>query len=272
MKRLEEALSACRNPKTATHLKNAVQAALEAGFIIRELYDKPHDIEMKGPIDLVTDADLSAEAAILATLKENDPDTPVIAEESSGGTDKVIDGPVWIVDPLDGTTNFAHGIPLFCVSIAHVVDGRPDIAVTYCPMQNELFHATKDGGAWLDDKRITVTDTDQRLQALVGTGFPYDIYENLDDIIIQMKSVLPRVRDIRRLGAAAVDLAYVACGRLDGFYEMRLKPWDLAAGWLLVEEAGGKVTDFGGKKFDLSAPEILASNKKLHEKLLTLIV
>lgn len=271
MKRLDKALQICRTPETAALLETAARAALESGFIIRQLYEKPHKIDFKGPIDLVTEADLAAEAAILAVLRDQYPHTPVLTEESAPSDGDAVRGPVWIVDPLDGTTNFAHGFPYFCVSISHVTDGRPDVGVIYCPLRNELFHAVRDGGGWLNEKRIRVTDTDQLLQALIGTGFPYDIHENLDDVMIQMKSVLPKVRDIRRAGAAALDLAYVACGRLDGFYEMRLKPWDMAAGLLLVTEAGGRVSDFGGKKFSLFGQEILATNGRLHEKLLALI-
>ena len=270
MKRLNQALQNQSSPETTSLLKTAAEAALEGGYIIRELYEKPHEIDFKGPIDIVTEADLTVEAAIVATLEEKD-EIPIIAEESAQDKDPLAKGPAWIVDPLDGTTNFAHGFPYFCVSIAHVVDGKPDIGVVYCPLLDELFWATKGGGAWLNGRRIQVTTTQHPLQDLVGTGFPYDIYEDLDDVMIQMRSVLPRVRDIRRAGAAALDLAYLACGRLDGFYEMRLKPWDVAAGWLLITEAGGRVTDFGGTDFKFESQEILATNSLLHDKLLSLI-
>ncbi len=261
----------CGPQETAARLQTAARAALEGGFLIRELYEKPHEIDFKGPIDIVTEADLTAEAAITALLQQEDPEVPIIAEESATTGDGLKDGPAWIVDPLDGTTNFAHGFPYFCVSIARVKNGRPEIGVVYCPLSDELFCAVHRQGAWLNGAPIHVTAVEHPLQALIGTGFPYDIHQDLDDLIIQMRSVLPRVRDIRRAGAAALDLAYVACGRLDGFYEMRLKPWDTAAGWLLVTEAGGEVTDFGGGEYQLTSQEILATNSHLHKTLLRLL-
>ena len=164
-----------------------------------------------------------------------------------------------------------NSVPVFAVSIALLQDGQPMIGVVYCPMQDELFCACSHVGAWLNDHIITVTETEFLVQALVATGFPYNIHERLETVIRQIQKVLPKVRDIRRLGAAAVDLAYVACGRLDGFWEMDLNPWDTAAGWLLVQEAGGKITDFGGNRFSPFKPEIVASNTILHDLLLELV-
>jgi len=271
MKRLTNALEACSSGELRSLLQAASRAALTAGSIIRELYEKPHTIQMKGEIDLVTEADLASETAIIASLNEDAPDIEVMAEESFTGKLEKAKGAIWVIDPLDGTTNFAHGVPFFAVSIAVLKDGHPLIGVIYCPMQNELFCASSGGGAWMNTRRIHVTETEFPIQALIATGFPYNIHERLDTVIYQVQNVLPKVRDIRRCGAAAVDLAYVSCGRLDGFWEMDLKPWDTAAGWLLVSEAGGKITDFSGRQFSPFKPEIVATNTILHDFLLELM-
>ena len=270
MPRLENTLQSCPDPELRSLLLAAARAALTAGAIIRELYARPHTIRMKGEIDLVTEADVAAESAIIASLAEDAPGIAVMAEESwQGGGDQ--GQRTWIIDPLDGTTNFAHGVPIFAVSIGLLDRGQPLVGAIYCPMQDELFCASRGGGAWLNDQKIQVTATEFMVQALVATGFPYDIRKHLDQIIAQTQSVLPKVRDIRRLGAAAVDLAYVACGRLDGFWEAALKPWDTAAGWLLVEEAGGRVTTFDGQPYSPFRGEILASNTLLHSLLIDAI-
>lgn len=270
MHRLDNVLSNCPSAELRPLLRAAAKAALTAGTIIRDLYARPHTIRMKGEIDLVTEADVASESAIIASLAEDTPVIAVMAEESfQGETDQA--ARTWIVDPLDGTTNFAHGIPIFAVSIGLLDQGVPLLGAIFCPMQDELFLASRGGGAWLNDQRITVTDTDFLVQALVATGFPYDIRKHLDQVIAQTESVLPLVRDIRRMGAAAVDLAYVACGRLDGFWESALKPWDTAAGWLLVEEAGGRVSNFSGQPYTPFRGEILASNGRLHSLLMNAI-
>ncbi|MFO7607473.1 MAG: inositol monophosphatase family protein [Desulfurivibrionaceae bacterium] len=220
-------------------IMTAAAAALQAGSIIRGMYDNPHRIMMKGAIDLVTEADLAAEKEILAILGKEYPGTAVLAEESSSDYEEIPPGPVWIIDPLDGTTNFAHGFPYFCVSIAYSVERNSELGVIYCPLLDELFWTRRGGGAWLNGRRLEVTRTSRLIESLVATGFPYDIHGNLERIIAQLNRVLPAVRDVRRGGAAALDLAFVACGRLDAFWEVGLKPWDTAAGQLLVEEAGG---------------------------------
>lgn len=265
------AIKACTSNETKALLTAACRAALTAGAIIRELYDKPHTIKMKGTIDLVTEADVTAEAAIIASLQEDAPGITFMAEESFDGKSEPGNGRIWVIDPLDGTTNFAHGIPLFAVSIALVENKQPILGVIYCPMQDELFVASHGGGAWLNDHEINVTETEFLVQSLVATGFPYDIHKHLSRILAQTQSVLPKVRDIRRCGAAAVDLAYVACGRFDGFWEMELKPWDTAAGCLLVNEAGGRVSDFMDKEYSPFDKEILASNGRLHPLLIELL-
>jgi myo-inositol-1(or 4)-monophosphatase len=271
MDRIETVVNHCTNTELATQLQAACRAALVGGSIIRNLYDTPHTIEMKGVINLVTEADVASESAIIASLNEDAPGIDIMAEESAGDNLKVPAGSVWVIDPLDGTTNFAHGFPFFAVSIALLKDGVPQVGVVYCPMQDELFSACRGTGAWLNGIPIQTTNTKFLVEALVATGFPYDIHKNLDTILGQMRSILPKVRDIRRAGAAAVDLAYVACGRLDGFWEMDLQPWDTAAGWLLVTEAGGVVTDFSGQVYSPFTPEILAANSPLHPLLTDLL-
>lgn len=266
------AVQACPSDEGKALLTAAARAALTAGGIIKELYDQPHMIRMKGNIDLVTEADVAAEAAIIASLHEDAGDNfEIMAEESYNGSSAPDKGKIWVIDPLDGTTNFAHGIPIFAVSIALMENLQPKLGAIYCPMQDELFLTCRGGGSWLNDREINVTETDFLVQSLVATGFPYDIHQYLSRIISQTSSILPKVRDIRRCGAAAVDLAYVACGRLDGFWEMDLKPWDTAAGCLLVEEAGGRVSDFLGQKYSPFKEEILASNGQIHPLLLELL-
>lgn len=268
MHRLDFLKNQCSDTELAQLLEAAGRAALTAGSILKELYNRPHTITMKGEINLVTEADIAAETAIIASLQEDAPGLAVIAEESAGDSLIEPEGLVWVIDPLDGTTNFAHGFPVFAVSIALMENGATRLGIIYCPLQDELFCSWQDGGSWLNSKKIQVTETEFLIQALVATGFPYDIHSKLDQVLEQMHAILPKVRDIRRAGAAAVDLAYVACGRLDGFWEMDLKPWDTAAGWLLVEEAGGRVTDFTGRVYSPFFPEILAANTALHPLLL----
>lgn len=264
MNRLDYIKQHCSDPELVVLLLAANRAALTAGSILKELYTRPHTIKMKGEINLVTEADIAAESAIIASLGEDSPTINIMAEESAGENPVQQPGRVWVIDPLDGTTNFAHGFPIFAVSIALMEDGDTVLGVIYCPLQDELFCCWQNGGAWLNGTKIGVTNTEFLVQALVATGFPYDIHAKLDEVLQQIQALLPKVRDIRRAGAAAVDLAYVACGRLDAFWEMDLKPWDTAAGWLLVEEAGGKVTDFAGKPYSPFSPTILASNTLLH--------
>ncbi len=264
MNRLDFLTNQCSDPELTPILLAAGRAALTAGSILMELYNRPHTITMKGEINLVTEADVAAETAIIASLQEDAPNIAIMAEESAGDNPKQPKGRIWVIDPLDGTTNYAHGFPIFAVSIALMENGTTLAGIIYCPLQDELFCCWRGGGSWLNNKKIQVTDTDFLVQALIATGFPYDIHAKLDLVMGQMRTILPKVRDIRRAGAAAVDLAYVACGRLDGFWEMDLKPWDTAAGWLLVEEAGGKVTDFAGKPYSPFYPEILAANSALH--------
>lgn len=267
MHRIEKCSTACRNSEWTELLRLAGAAALEAGEIIRNRYGQPHQVRYKGAIDLVTEADLASEAAILARLQAGRPGVEILAEESRAGYTQVPRGAAWIVDPLDGTTNFAHGFPFFGVSIAYTEAGLGKVGVIYCPLQEELFCACQGEGAWLNGEPIRVSEVETLARALVATGFPYDIQENLARVLAPFQALLPVVQDIRRAGAAALDMAYVACGRLDGFWEMKLKPWDTAAGQLLVTEAGGLVTDFQGESYNPFLPEVLVSNGRLHPHL-----
>ena len=270
MNRIQNSLSLCTENDQRTWLAAACRAALTAGSLIRERYEQPHTIAMKGAIDLVTETDVASEAAIIASLAADTPGMPVMAEETVASHATVAER-LWVVDPLDGTTNFAHGFPFFAVSIALLDCGKPVVGVVYAPLLDELFLAVSGCGARLNDRTISVTTTSRLIEALVGTGFPYQVEATLPMVIRQMQTVLPQVRDLRRAGAAALDLAYVACGRLDAFYEMNLQPWDTAAGILLVQEAGGMASTFAGAPFYPSSPDILASNGILHPQLLPLI-
>lgn len=260
------------NPKRLyqTEFTAACQAALAAGAYIRERYNRPHQIRMKGAIDLVTETDLASEEIITGALQAAVPHLPIMAEETAA-SHGVNNKQIWVVDPLDGTTNFVHGFPHFAVSIALLDQGRPVVGVVYAPMLDELFWAIRGGGAWLGSQTIVVSSTSKLIAALIATGFPYAVEETLPTVIRQLQTVLPQVQDIRRAGAAALDLAYVACGRLDGFYEMHLQPWDTAAGWLLVEEAGGTLSNYSGAPYSAFVPELLATNGHLHQGLLALI-
>lgn len=246
----------------------AAEAALEAGALIKELYGKPHDIRHKGAIDLVTEADLASEKAIIARLSPRFPEFAILAEESSASFGSEPAGPAWVIDPLDGTTNFAHGFPYFGVSIALTLDGIPRLGVIYCPIQDELFCASRGKGAWLNGAPMRVSSVADLQHSLVATGFPYDVHGTINEVMTSLQRMLPRVQDLRRAGAAALDLAYVACGRLDGFWEMHLKPWDTAAGALLVEEAGGTMSNFQGHDFTPFSDQTVASNTLIHREFL----
>ena len=268
---IEHCLLHCANSDIRDILKVAVVAAKQAGAILLERYEKPHHIQHKGSIDIVTEADLASEELILDVLHHNLPGTKILSEESFSSYSNIPDVPVWIIDPLDGTTNFAHNFPWFSVSIAFYEKGKSQVGVIFCPIQNELFCATSGGGAWLNDQRIKVSEVYLLQKALVATGFPYDVQERPDSIVDMLKAVLTHSQGVRRAGAATLDLAYLACGRLDAFWEVGLKPWDTAAGYLLVEEAGGTLSNFTGTPFSPFVPELLASNSLFHKDLIALL-
>ncbi len=267
MKRLENIREACAGAGLLPCLETAVRAALEAGALIRERYERPHDIRLKGEIDLVTEADLASEERILALLHDRFPDHAVLSEEGAAGPAIMPEEPIWIVDPLDGTTNFAHGFPWVAVSIAFAVGGLGQLGVVYNPLFDELFCAVRGAGTWLNGRRVQVSSAPGLGSALLATGFPYNIEQHQERVVGSLRALLLKSRGVRRAGAAALDLAYVACGRLDGFWELELKPWDTAAGQVLVEEAGGRLSDLRGRPFSPFFPECLASNQVLHGEL-----
>ncbi|MFI5330189.1 MAG: inositol monophosphatase family protein [Desulfobaccales bacterium] len=259
------------------------QAALAAGAVLRQNYYKPHQITMKGAIDPVTESDFQSQEMIIALIRQTFPDHVILAEETTGDVEPppsaAASGPWeadpppyrWIIDPLDGTVNFAHGYPAFCVSIACEAAGNLQYGVVYDPLREELFEARKGQGAWLNGAPIRVSTTDRLERALVATGFPYDIRERLPETLGRLGRIMGIAQGLRRGGSAALDMSYVACGRLDGFFEENLKPWDTAAGLLLIEEAGGRISTFDGGTYDICAANVLASNGVLHDKIIDII-
>lgn len=248
------------------YLEVAHHAALQAGELIRGKLGTALQIGLKGQINLVTEVDTACEALIRRTLCSAFPDHRILGEEEgeSGASHPCL----WLVDPLDGTTNFAHGYPFFAVSIGLEIDGRMEVGVIHDPTRQETFWATRGGGAWLNGHRIGVTDEDELERALLVTGFPYDVRTSPDIHLDLFRDFVLTARGVRRDGAAALDLAYVACGRFDGFWELGLAPWDMAAGSLLVTEAGGMLTDFQGRPLDLRGRDMVASNTRLHKQML----
>ncbi len=252
-------------------LNTAVKAARKAGSIInRASFDLDKlTIRRKRQNDFVSEVDHAAEDAIIGVLREAYPDHGFLAEES-GGRDDQADN-VWVIDPLDGTTNFLHGVPQYCVSIALLHKGTPQQAVVFDPNRNELFTATRGAGAFLNDRRIRVSRTDKVEDALMGTGFPFKEMGHLDEYLRMFGNVTRTCSGVRRPGAAALDLAWVAAGRFDGFWEIGLSPWDMAAGALLVREAGGLVGDLAGDDGYLWNGRIVATNGKIFSGVLKLL-
>ncbi len=256
------------NSLDQTPLAVARNAALEAGGILRGSLKTDFQVSKKGPINLVTEIDLRAEALIIELIERHFPDHSVLSEERD---EKVGSSPYrWVIDPIDGTTNYAHGYPCFCVSIALEVEGIPQLGVVYDPMANELFWAERNRGAYLNEEPIRVSEVREPIESLVATGFPYDPEER-DRNLELFARVTRSVRGVRRDGSAALDLCYVACGRFDGFWEVSLNPWDVAAGQLIVAEAGGRVTRFDESPCGIEGSEVLASNSKIHAALSKLL-
>ncbi|NJC87843.1 MAG: inositol monophosphatase [Desulfuromonas sp.] len=237
-------------------------AAEEAGRILMEKLEAGVTVAYKGAIDLVTEADLASEQAIVAILHARHPEHDILAEEGDYGRRGADQR--WIVDPLDGTTNFAHGFPWFAVSIALEVRGEIVLGAVFNPHNNELFVAERGHGATLNGRQLRVSSTDRLERALLATGFAYDHKSNPRNNYEQFASFQRAAQAVRRAGVASLDLACVAAGRFDGFWELKLKPWDVAAGVLLVEEAGGRVSDYAGAHMPLERGEIMASNGHLH--------
>lgn len=249
----------------------AIKAARLAGKIIVHAQDNLENLAIiqKGHNDYASRVDRQAEEIIIDTIKKAYPEHAILAEES-GATDIDRSETVWIIDPLDGTTNFLHGFPQYCVSIAIQDRGILTHGVVYDPIRDELFTASRGRGAQMNGKRLRVSGLDKLDHALLGTGFPFREFGFLDEYINLFKAIMPKCAGIRRAGAAALDLAYVAAGRLDGFWEFGLRPWDVAAGALLIQEAGGWVTTLEGDKNVLKGKSILAASPKIHQHMLDL--
>jgi len=246
-------------------LQVAVEAALEAGATLREEFDRPKKILYKGEVDLVTESDHRSEKTIVARLRSHFPDHAIVAEEGSSGAAAGARY-CWHIDPLDGTTNFAHGYPCFAVSMALADAGQPVVGVVFNPVSQELFTAVRGEGAYLNGKRISVSPVEKLAHSLVATGFPTHRRKRSANINYYWEFTL-RSHGVRRDGSAALDLASVACGRFDGFWEFGLNSWDTAAGVLLIEEAGGRVTGLSGEPYQLGGPDILTSNGRIHEEM-----
>jgi len=249
----------------ADFLSVAREAAVKAGRLLRENIDGTREIRYKGDINLVTEMDRRSEHTIVETLRGVFPGHGFIAEEETDQRNQ--SGFLWIIDPLDGTTNYAHGYPCFSVSIALQHEGQVIVGVVYDPMRDELFSAEKGGGSFLNGKKIAVSRTDSLIRSLLATGFPYDRKESDRNNLDYFHHLLMASQEVRRDGSAALDLSSVAAGRFDGFWELKLKSWDVAAGSLIVLEAGGAVSGLSGNTVALDAGEILATNGRIHDQM-----
>jgi myo-inositol-1(or 4)-monophosphatase len=246
-------------------LSFAIHCAKESGHIQREHYQKQLHIRYKGEINIVTDVDMACQERIVSLIQSAYPGDVIISEEKENFFS--LPGNRWIVDPLDGTTNYAHGYPFFCTSVAYEIDNEVRVGVVYNPIFDELFYALKGRGAFLNGESVRVSSVSLVKRALLSTGFPYDLPTNPRNNVAYFLQFLHEAQAIRRDGSAALNLSYVACGRFDGHWELRLNPWDVAAGALIVREAGGTVTDLEGKAFDMFRGDILASNGLIHSRM-----
>jgi len=247
-------------------LNFAIETARDAGRLLLEKFDRNIKVSKKGDINLVTEADLASEALIIERIKSYYPQHSILAEESGNAVVMGNSTWKWIIDPLDGTTNYAHGYPCFCVTIALEHNGEIAVGVSYDPTRDEMFSAERGRGASLNNKSIRVSPTEELSESLVVTGFPYD-FKSRPNFERNLMQFMWNSRGVRRDGSAAIDMAYVACGRFDGFWEDGLNPWDMAAGVLLIEEAGGQVSGYDGSKFSIYSPPVLATNGLLHSQM-----
>jgi myo-inositol-1(or 4)-monophosphatase len=259
-------------PPDPIFLATATEIVLRAGDIMMARQASGFRIDKKGTIDLVTEVDLECERMCRAVIAERFPDHAVLAEElSSGPGERTAASHRWVYDPLDGTTNFAHGLPIFCSSLALEINGQAVVGAIFDPTRRELFTAERGGGAFLNGTPLRVSATATLIDALLVTGFPYDVHKQTGDLVGMFGAFLGRARAVRRLGSAALDLCYVAAGRFDAFWEQHLKPWDVSAGALMVTEAGGRITGMDGAPFDAGAAHLVASNGSVHEEMLSTI-
>lgn len=254
-------------------LEKLIEIIKNASMIFVEGYNKNKDVNFKGKKDLVTQYDLAVEKYLKNQFQKEFPDFTIIAEESDN-TDIEFNNSI-IIDPIDGTTNFVNQVPHCAISVGVYKDKKPYIGIVYNPILEEMYIAQKDKGAYCNGEKLTVSDDDKLQTSLLATGFPYTSASNEDDldfVIRNMKTILPKCQDIRRLGSAAIDLCMVARGTYEGYYEINLKPWDVSAGIIILQEAGGKVTNIKGEEFDMFKDRcIIASNKHIHNELLSYI-
>jgi myo-inositol-1(or 4)-monophosphatase len=251
------------------YLAAAAQAVLRAGAIQKERLGQEIGIRHKGTIDIVTEVDRACEESIVAVLRERFPDHDIVTEETDLG--RTGSRYVWFTDPLDGTTNYAHGYPFFCSSVALTISGEVVAGAVFDPVKDELFTAEKGGGSYVNGRRLRVSSATELVHSLLVTGFPYDVRDDLTAKLRLFTRFMGEARAVRRDGAAALDLCYVAAGRYDGFWEERLQPWDMMAGILVVHEAGGRTSRFDGTPLGVAADEIVATNGALHEAMLRVL-
>jgi len=249
-------------------LSTAIEAVIRAGEIQMGFIESGFEVSHKGTIDLVTEADVAVETMFRKMIAERFPDHTILAEEFGEDSSTRGASHCWVFDPIDGTNNYAHGLPIFCASLALEIDGKGEIGAIYDPTRKELFVAERGGGAFLNGRPIHVSRAATLVESMLVTGFPYDIHTRIPEIVGLFGEFVGQARAVRRLGSAALDLCYVAAGRMDGFWEQDLKPWDIAAGTILVEEAGGRVTDFAGEPHSSRRPQLLATNGHIHDEML----
>jgi myo-inositol-1(or 4)-monophosphatase len=252
------------------HIKRiAITAARNGAAVLQSYFGRVSTIRKKSAIDLVTEADTESEKQIIATIRHSFPDHAILAEES-GRTDGESEY-IWLIDPLDGTTNFAHCVPIYAVSIALAVRGQIVMGIVLNPAGGELFAALQGRGAQVNARAIRVSQTASVSESLLATGFPYDFRNLVKPVMTRMRSCASASQGVRRIGSAALDLCYVACGRFEGFWEQGLKPWDTAAGYLIASEAGAAVTNFQNQPYSLDHQDILATNGRIHKEMLALL-
>jgi myo-inositol-1(or 4)-monophosphatase len=253
------------------YLDFAVDLARSAGDVLKHYMAREKQVELKGRANLVTAADREAEACIIGRIRERYPQHAILAEESGSSGPSTQGGGKWIIDPLDGTTNFAHQYPFFCVSIAFELAGSILCGAVYDPWRDEMFSAARGQGSVVNGQRLRVSDVHQLRAGMIMTGFPYTFPEKIRLAMAQFEAFMLESQAVRRGGSAALDLCYTALGRVDGFWELDLHPWDTAAGVVILEEAGGRVTDFGGAAFSVYGKQILASNGRIHEEMVEVL-
>jgi myo-inositol-1(or 4)-monophosphatase len=260
------------DPIPPVYLATAIEAVVRAGEIQMARLGSDVRVDKKGAINLVTEIDLQIEREFREMIAGRFPDHVVLGEEFERAGDRDSAPPFcWVFDPVDGTTNYAHGLPIFCASLALEIDRTPAVGAVYDPTRRELFTAERGGGAWLNGQPLAVSTVDTLLDSLLVTGFHYGIQKDPEELIGLFREFIMRSRAVRRLGSAALDLCYVAAGRFDGYWESIIQPWDVAAGALIVEEAGGRVTTVSGERFRSRAGSVLATNGPLHDLMLEVI-